>query len=197
VPDKIRIGGGAGSGFAQIIEPRPRLLERDEAFGDFDDQLLVLPKRIQHAPVRGVVEQPAIVGLAVDFDQQSAQIAQQPHADRLIVRESAGAAIGGDGAAQDHFVFGRNVVLLQQREGRVLPVQIENGDRRSLRRAGANAGTSPGPRASGEPQGIEQNGFPRPRLTRKHVETGREIQRHVLDQNEVANLERREHATSL
>src|SRR5665213_3109922 len=57
--------------------------------------------------------------------------------------------------------------------------------------AGARAG------ASGQTQRIEQNGFPRAGLAREDVKTRREIQRHVLDQNEVTNFERREHTPIL
>jgi hypothetical protein len=41
--------------------------------------------------------------LAVDFDQRRADRLQGLHADRLIVDEGAGAAIGELHAAQDHF----------------------------------------------------------------------------------------------
>ena len=65
---------------------------------------------IEQAAVGAGVDQRALVVLAVDLDQRLAQLLHHLHAHRLIVDESAGAAIGELHAAQDQIVLGRDVV---------------------------------------------------------------------------------------
>ena len=48
------------------------------------------------------IDQRALVMLAVNLDQRRADRLQGLHADRLIVDEGAGAAVGELHAAQDH-----------------------------------------------------------------------------------------------
>ena len=61
------------------------------------------------------IDQRALVMLAVDLDQRRAYGLQGLHADRLVVDEGAGAAVGELHAAQDHFtgivetVFGQDL----------------------------------------------------------------------------------------
>ena len=57
---------------------------------------------IEQPPVRGGVDQRAFVMLAVDFHQRGADGFQGLHADRLVVDEGAGAAVGELHPAQDH-----------------------------------------------------------------------------------------------
>ena len=59
------------------------------------------------------IDQRAVVMLAVDFDQRRAEAFQRLHADRLIVDEGAGAAVGELHAAQDQLVLGLDVVVLR------------------------------------------------------------------------------------
>jgi len=49
------------------------------------------------------IDQRALVMLAMNFDQRGADRLQGLHADRLIVDEGAGTAIGKLHPAQDHF----------------------------------------------------------------------------------------------
>ena len=64
------------------------------------------------------IDQRAVVMLAVDFDQSRAEAFERLHADRLVVDEGAGLAVGELHAAQDQGVLGLDAVLLQQRPGR-------------------------------------------------------------------------------
>ena len=57
------------------------------------------------------VDQRAGVMLAVDFDQRRAEALQRLHADRLVVDEGAGAAVGELHAAQDQRLVGGDVAL--------------------------------------------------------------------------------------
>ena len=52
--------------------------------------------------MRGGIDQRALVMLAMDLDQRGADRLQGLHADRLVVDEGAGAAVGKLHAAQDH-----------------------------------------------------------------------------------------------
>ena len=74
---------------------------------------------IEQAAMRRGVDQRAVVMLAVDFDQRRAEALQHLHADRLVVDEGAGAAVGELHAAQDQLVVGGDVVLGQQRARRM------------------------------------------------------------------------------
>ena len=69
--------------------------------------------------MRRRVDQRAGVVLAVDFDQRRAEALQRLHADRLIVDEGAGAAVGELHAAQDQCLAGLDVALGEQRAGRM------------------------------------------------------------------------------
>ena len=66
------------------------------------DVLLEAGKGIEQAAVGRGIDQRALVMLAVNFDQRGADRLQGLHADRLIVDEGAGAAVGELHAAQDH-----------------------------------------------------------------------------------------------
>ena len=57
------------------------------------------------------IDQRALVVLAVDLDQRGAERLEHLRADRLVVDEGAGAAVGELHAAQDQLVLGRDVVL--------------------------------------------------------------------------------------
>ena len=73
---------------------------------------------IEQAAMRRRIHQRARIMLAVDLDQRGAEILQRLHADRLIVDEGAGAAVGELHAAQDQRLVGLDVALGQQRARR-------------------------------------------------------------------------------
>ena len=76
------------------------------------------PKRVQQPAMGGDIEQAAIVALAMDFQQQAAQIVQQPHAHRLVIDEGAGAAVGCEGPAQHDLAVAGMACSRQQRARR-------------------------------------------------------------------------------
>ena len=65
------------------------------------------------------IDQRARVVLAVDFDQRRAEALQRLHADRLVVDEGAGAAVGELHAAQDQRLVGGDARPRQQRARRM------------------------------------------------------------------------------
>ena len=98
----IGLAGGALHRRAMLVEQRvggapglPQLLQRG-------DVLLEAGERVEQPAVGRGIDQRALVMLAVDLDQRRADRLQGLHADRLIVDEGAGAAVGQLHPAQDH-----------------------------------------------------------------------------------------------
>ena len=88
----------------------------------FDRRRIVLqpPIGVEQMAVGAGIDQRAGVVLAVDLDQRRAQRLQRLHADRLVVDEGAGAAVGELHAAQDQRLVGGDVALGQQLPRRML-----------------------------------------------------------------------------
>lgn len=65
------------------------------------------------------VDQPAIIMLPMDLDQKSAQLAEQRCGNRLVVHESAAAAIGLDRAPDDKFLARtkQEIIAVEQTSG--------------------------------------------------------------------------------
>ena len=106
----VRLAGGALHAGAMLVErgvggaPRiPQRLQRR-------DILLEAGKGIEQPPVGRGIDQRALVMLAVNFDQRRADRFQGLHADRLVVDEGAGAAVGELHPAQDHLAGSQIVV---------------------------------------------------------------------------------------
>ena len=78
------------------------------------------------------IDESAVVVLAVDFDQSGAERAQHLHADRLIVDEGAGAAVGELHAPHDQFVLAVEIVLGEHAPRRMFLGEIEGGDHLAL-----------------------------------------------------------------
>ena len=70
--------------------------------------------------MRRGIDQRALVVLAVDLDQRRADRLQRLHADRLVVDEGAGAAVGELHAAQDHVAVVVDAVVGEERAGRMV-----------------------------------------------------------------------------
>jgi hypothetical protein len=93
---------------------------------------------IKQRAVLGRIDQSAVVMLAVNFDQSRAERAQNVHADRLIVDEGAGAAIGQLQAAQYEIAVIGEIVAGQNGASRMIARQIEHRRHLALRCAGAH-----------------------------------------------------------
>ena len=98
----IGLARGALHAGAMLVERRvggaPRVPQRLQR----RDVLLQAGKGVEQPAVGRGIDQRALVVLAVDFDQRRADRLQGLHADRLVVDEGAGAAVGELHAAQDH-----------------------------------------------------------------------------------------------
>jgi hypothetical protein len=102
--------------------------------------------------------------LALHFDQQRTGSAQQCDPHRLIIDESAGAAVLGDDAAQDDIVLGVQPLLGQQRERGMTRGWGEAGGDTGLFGARAHQPCI-GARAERQPEAIQQDGFTGPGFT--------------------------------
>ena len=160
--------------------------------GDFAAHAFQVAKRIQQAAMGRRIEQAAIIGLAMHFQQQSAKILEQPHADRLVIDEGARFSIGGKTAAQHDLALMRHRLLLEQRAGAMIGTGIEHCGGGALRRAGPHRRAAAA--AHGKAQRVQQNGFARPGLAGQDIKARREFQRGLLDQHDVADRQCGEHA---
>jgi len=93
---------------------------------------------VQKCSVAAGGEQAALVILAMDFDKEGGDIAQQGDADRLIVDEGAAAAIGLERALEDDLAIAFDGVFGQSGMGRVLGRRFEGGCDAALIGTGAD-----------------------------------------------------------
>ena len=170
------------SGVPQLLQRRDLLFEAGEG--------------IEQAPVGRGIDQRALVMLAVDLDQRRADRFKGLHADRLIVDEGAGAAIGQLHPAQDHLT------------GIVEPVVAEDGGRRMALRNIEHRGdlallhavahqTRIAAAAERQRKGIEQDGFAGAGFAGQHREATGKFDIEPLDQDDVADRKTRQHARSI
>ncbi len=139
------------------------------------------------------IDQRTLVMLAMDFDQSRADRFQGLHADRLIIDEGAGAAVGELHAAQNHLAGVVEAIGGEDR-GRRMPLRhIEHrGDLALLRAMADQIGIATA--AERERERIEQNGFARAGLTGQHRKTTGELDIEPFDQDDVADRQTGQHA---
>ena len=128
------------------------------------------------------VDEGAFVVLAVNFHQRRTKRAQHLHADRLIVDEGAGAAIGELNAPHDQLVLAAKIVLGEHAARRMIGGKLESGGDLALLRAGAHqrrlaAG------AERKRKGVEQDRFTRAGLAGQ-ARQGRSRNRCPADRSE-------------
>ena len=141
------------------------------------------------------VDKGALVVLAVDFHQRRAERAQHLDADRLVVDEGAGAAVGELHAPHDQFVFTAEIVFRQQPARRMILRQVESGDHLALLGALAHHG-GVAARAERQRESIEQDRFAGAGLAGQRGEAGPEIDVQAIDQDDVADGKASEHGTT-
>jgi len=145
------------------------------------------------------VDQPAIIVLAVEFDERGGEFAQQAGAGGLVVDEAArgetAVAIRAELTAQQQGLAGfvGDAGLFQLAgDGSGKPGEFEAGVDAGLFLAGADqAGVRP--HAEDEAQRIEQDRLAGAGLAGEHAEAGGERQVERLDQDDVADGEPGQH----
>ena len=148
---------------------------------------------IEQLPVGRGIDQRALVVLAVDLDQRSTNGLERLHADRLVVDEGAGAAVGELHAAQDHLAGIVEAVFGKDLRGRMALGHVEGGGDLALLHAMAD---QPGVAAAAERQreGIEQDGFARAGFAGQHREATGKLDIEPFDQDDVTDRQTRQHA---
>jgi len=141
------------------------------------------------------VGQSAVVVLAVNLDQVPRQFAQQRGANRLVVDESLGTAVGAQPAPDDQrlaevVLDPRIVERGANRFGQ--PVELEGrGDAGLVRTAAHQPGL--GAFAQRQPERVEQDRLARPGLAGEHAKPTLEGEVERLDQDDVADGKRGQH----
>ena len=137
----------------------------------------------------------AVVVLAVDFDQRRAERAQYLHADRLVVDEGAGAAVGelhrrtiNSSSPQDR----EQIVVGEHAARRMVLGEVECGDHLALFGALAHQ-RGIATRAERQRKSIEQDRFAGAGLAGERGKAGAEIDIQPIDQDDVADGEARQH----
>ncbi|OIQ64841.1 hypothetical protein GALL_536060 [mine drainage metagenome] len=172
----------------------PELLQRGDVF-------LKAGKRIKQAAVGRGIDQRALVMLAMDFDQCRTDRFQGLHADRLIVDEGAGTAIGQLHAAQDHFtgIFRTRVLepVVAENHGRGMPLRdIEHRGDLALLRAMPNQARVAAA-AERERECVEQDGLARAGLAGQHRKPAGKLDIEPFDQDDVTDRKTRQHVKSI
>ena len=139
------------------------------------------------------IDQRAGVVLTVNFNERGAQRLQRLHADRLVVDEGAGAAVGKLHAAQDHRLINSDVG--EQSARRMLGRQFEHRGDLALLGALAHQG-GVAARAQRQREGVEQDRLAGAGLAGQHGKARREIDVEPVDQNDVSDRESGQHALS-
>ena len=189
----VRLARGAFHAGAMLVERgvggAPRLPQRFQR----RDLLLQPGKGVEQLPVRRGIDQRALVMLAVDLDQRRADRLQGLHADRLVVDEGAGAAVGELHAAQDHLAGIVEAVFGEDLCGRMALGDVESGRHLALLRAMADQARIAAA-AERQREGIEQDGFARAGLAGQHREATGEFDIEPFDQDDVTDRQTRQHA---
>jgi hypothetical protein len=127
--------------------------------------------------------------LAVDLQQQRAEILQHPDAGRLVVDEGAAAAVRRQLATQDQVLVTRVVqaLVVQIGEGGMVGRQGEHGRGRSVagRPSADEAGV--GARAGGQAQGVEDDRLAGPGFAGQRGQALADGKVQALDEHDVTD----------
>ncbi len=148
--------------------------------------------------MRRGIDQRALVMLAVNLDQRGADRFQGLHADRLVVDEGAGAAVGQLHATENHLARTFNACVVEAVLGEDPCGRMALGDverRRHLALLGAMADeTRIAAAAERQRECIEQDGFARAGLAGQHREATGEFDIEPFDQDDVTDRQTGQHA---
>ena len=201
VPQIVRLARGSLHAGAMLVEHGvggapclPQQLQRG-------DVLLEAGKRVEQAPVGRGVDQRPLVMLAVNFDQRRADRFQRLHADRLIVDEGAGAAVGQLHAAQDHFtgIFRTRIVepvVAEDHRRRMALRDIEHrGDLALLGAMPDQARVAAA--AERQRECVEKDRLARAGLAGQDRKPAEKLDIEPFDQDDVTDRKTRQHAKSI
>ena len=142
------------------------------------------------------IGQAHLLMLALHFHQQRADPPQQPDTHRMIVDESARPSVPGDDPAQHDLVIPGQTVLFQHRPDRVIVRRRETCGDAGLFRRGAHQPAFRS-RPQRQAQTVEQNRFAGAGLAGEDRQSLIERQIQPLDQHDIADRQRGQHAAPL
>ena len=145
----------------------------------------------QHAVGVGI-DQGAVVMLAMNFDEKLARLAHQLNAERLVVDEGLGAAIGRLHAAEDQVAIVIDAIFAQKLAGSVLHADIEDCRHLAVILAMTHEIAIAAP-AKGQRETVKQDGFARARLAGQYRKPGFEGKIQPLDQDDIADRKLEQH----
>jgi hypothetical protein len=154
----LDLGAMLGDGVLGVAPRRPQCLDRSSV-------VLEPAIGVEQAAMGAGIDQGAGVVLPMDLDQRGAERLQRLDADRLVVDEGAGAAVGELHAAQDHRLIHGDVG--QQRARRMFRRQFKHrGDLALLGALAHQGGVTAG--AQRQREGVEQDRLAGPGLAGQH-----------------------------
>src|SRR5262249_16174449 len=142
--------------------------------------------------MRGGIDEGAFIVLAVDFDQRGAKRTQHLDADRLIVDEGTGPAVGKLHAAQNELVLTAQAVVGKKRARGMALADFKSGRDLTLLGGLAHQGDIAA-RAERKRKSIKQYRLAGAGFAGQHRETGTEIDVQPVDQDDVADGKPGEH----
>ena len=144
---------------------------------------------------RGIDQRPFVM-LAVNFHQRGADGLQGLHADRLVVDEGAGTAVGKLHAAQDHFPGIVEPVVAEDHRGRMALRDIEHrGDLPLFDAVTDKAGVAAA--AERKRECVEEDGFAGAGFAGQHRKATGKLDIESFDQDDVTDRKTRQHAKSI
>ena len=143
---------------------------------------------VEDLELRGAQHQPAVLVLAVEGEHRRREVAQLGDRDRAAAEVGARAAVGSDPPGEHELarVGGELLVLEPFRE-------LEDALDVGLGRSGPHDSGS-GATAQQQVEGTGEHRLARSRLPRDHVQTRRELEARVFDQQQVLDGQLEQHA---
>ena len=190
----LGLGGGAGDDVGQLARAGAGGAPVGPGRGDRLGLAAQAAVGVEQGAMGARVQQADGFVLAVDLEQQVADLAQHRGAGRLVVDEGAAAAIGGEGAAQDQVLVAGvgKALLLQHVPGGMAGRQGEDRRDRRLGRAAAHeAGVRP--RTDRQAQAVEDDRLACPGLAGERGQARADGQVQGLDEHDVADPKSDQH----
>ena len=175
-PQGLRPFGEPAVGFGDVLLRRSHVLET-----------------VQEVPVRPRVQQRLVIVLSVQVDQQDAQSPEDGNGDQAAVDRAPVAPVAADLPPDDQPILLRVHADLRQQVPQLrVALSFEQPlDDRGLRTT--PYGVRRGPAAENESQRADQDGLPGAGFTRKHVQSGGELDVHLVQERVVCDPQVREH----
>ena len=193
VAQPFLIALGRRDGLPGRVQPGDSVTPGSPCSGDRGSKRPRNPKRVKQRSVAGGIGQTHLLMLALHFDQQRANTAQQPSPNRLVIHKRSGPPILRHDPPQHDLILRGQPLLLQQRgQRRVARGSKARGDASLFGRRAHQPAIGAG--AKRKAKTVQQNRLASPGFAGQHGQALAERQIQPLDQNDIANRQRGQHA---